>query len=168
MAASDGSRRVELSSNDCVTDCCGGVFVTIQRRGDRVVWTDWKNTDDIRVPLPADVHFDAAQYVAELARAAVDVSWEEPVDSIARLLTLELAEADCFECWDCDVVSIRPQRAGSARVEVYFSHRGDSQSVGNSFVHDLPVAGDEPAGEVVRRFVELVSGSDPRETARRP
>ncbi|MFD3554471.1 hypothetical protein ACFWWA_20600 [Streptomyces goshikiensis] len=29
-------RRVELSNNDCDTGCCGGVFVTIQRRGDHV------------------------------------------------------------------------------------------------------------------------------------
>ncbi|ARE76763.1 hypothetical protein B6R96_24800 [Streptomyces sp. Sge12] len=86
----------------------------------------------MRVPVPADVHFDAAQYDAELVRAAANVSWEEPVDSIARLLALELAEADCFERWDCDVLSIRPQRAGAPRVEVYFGRRGAAWSPGTT------------------------------------
>ncbi|MFI8339978.1 hypothetical protein ACIF8W_07830 [Streptomyces sp. NPDC085639] len=166
FAALDEPRKVELSSNDCVTACCGGVFVTIRRRGERVVWSGWQNTEDVRAPVPADVHFDAAQYNAELVRAAADVSWEEPVDSIARLLTLELAEADCFERWDCDVLSIRPQRAGSPRVEVYFGRRGAAWSPGSTFVHELPAAGGEPAVNVVRRFVRMVTDNDPRETAR--
>ncbi|WP_326586209.1 hypothetical protein [Streptomyces sp. NBC_01294] len=92
FAASDEPRRVELSNNGCVTSCCGGIFVTIRRQGDRVLWTSWENTHDNRIPFPTDLHFDAAQYDAELARAGADVSWEEPVDTAARLLAQELAD----------------------------------------------------------------------------
>lgn len=70
--AADEPRRVELSNNECVTSCCGGMFVTVRRRGDRVEWTDWANTGDDRAPLPPEAHFDAARYDAELARAAAE------------------------------------------------------------------------------------------------
>lgn len=57
-----------------------------------MLWTSWENTHDNRVPVPTDPHFDAAQYDAELARASADVSWEQPVDTSARLLVRELAD----------------------------------------------------------------------------
>ncbi len=57
----------------------------MRREGDRVIWDAWENTSDVTA-LPADVCFSADQYEAELARAAADRSWEEPVDTIARLL----------------------------------------------------------------------------------
>ncbi|MFE3939049.1 hypothetical protein ACFXPJ_36170, partial [Streptomyces goshikiensis] len=109
FAASDEPRRVELSNNDCVTSCCGGIFVTIRRQGDRVLWTSWENTEDNRDPLPADLHFDAAQYDAELARAGSDVSWEGPVDTAARLLAQELADHTGPEAGDHAVLSITPE-----------------------------------------------------------
>lgn len=166
LAASDEPRRVELTNNDCVTDCCGGTFVTIQRRADRVVWTGWENTEDIRLPVPADVHFGAAAYDAELARAVADLSWEEPVDSVARLMTLELAESGCFERWGCGVNTVYPlRRQESAQVVVHFSPLEAPYSIGSTFVHEVPVSRDVPAEEQVRRFVDMVAADDPRATA---
>lgn len=83
LSAGSEPRRVELSNNDCVADCCGGVFVTIERCGGLVVWT-WENTNDIRVPLPPDSHFDADQYDTELHRFVADHSQEDPADTAAR------------------------------------------------------------------------------------
>lgn len=167
LAASDEPRRVELTNNDCVTDCCGGIFVTIRRRADRVVWTGWENTEDIRVPVPADVHFDAARYDAELARAVADLSWEEPVDSVTRLMALELAESDCFERWGWGVNAVHPlRRQESAQIVVRFSPLEEPYSIGSTFVHEVPVSRDVPAEEQVRRFIDRVAADDPRGTAR--
>ncbi|MEU5323889.1 hypothetical protein AB0G67_45220 [Streptomyces sp. NPDC021056] len=54
-----------------------------------MLWTGWKNTNDIRVPSPPEFRFDAAQYDAAqydaaLAAAADDVSWEDPVHTDAH------------------------------------------------------------------------------------
>ncbi|WP_037884120.1 MULTISPECIES: hypothetical protein [unclassified Streptomyces] len=168
LAAADEPRRVELSNNDCVTDCCGGIFVTIRRRADRVEWTGWENTVDVRVPVPlGDFHFDAARYDAELARAVADDSWEEPVDGVARLLTLALAESDCFERWGCGVNLVLPQWGRRpARVEVHFGPRGAAPAPGSAYVQEVPVACDVPAEEQVRRFIDMVAADDPRKTAR--
>ncbi|MFI1451718.1 hypothetical protein [Streptomyces virginiae] len=167
LAASGEPRRVELTNNDCVTDCCGGTFVTIRRRADRVEWTGWENTEDVRLPVPADVHFDAAAYDAELARAVADLSWEEPVDSVARLMRLELAASGCFQRWGWGVNTVHPLRSqGSAQVRVHFSPLEAPYANGRTFVHEVAVARDVPAEEQVRRFVDMVAADDPRGTAR--
>ncbi|WP_162625058.1 hypothetical protein [Streptomyces cadmiisoli] len=128
LAALEEPREVELSNNDCVPACCGGVFVTIKRQRDRVVWSAWRNTNDVRVPVPATVHFDAAQYDTELARAAMDTTWEEPVDTVARLVTRKLADTGAFERWDCGVDKLEIQRAAPEGIEVHFSHCRTNQS----------------------------------------
>ncbi|OKK03855.1 hypothetical protein AMK26_20915 [Streptomyces sp. CB03234] len=165
LAAMEEPRQVELSNNDCCTGCCGGVFVTIHRQGDRVVWSSWQNTNDIRVPVPDDVHFDAAQYDAELARAVADTSWEQPVDTVARLLTQGLADSRWFERWDCAVNQVELRREEPEAVEVYFSHRRATQAYGSDFAFDLPVTRHEPAEEQARRLIGLITADDPRKTA---
>ncbi|TLQ44621.1 hypothetical protein [Streptomyces marianii] len=168
--AGDEPRRVELSNNDCDTGCCGGVFVTIQRFGDLVEWTNWENTNDNRVPVPPEIHFDATQYDAELARAVADHRWEEPVDTAARLLAHRIAASDWFERWNC-----QPFSHG-----IRVSDRGESPEVIMPFVTDgfgpgkglrwyaMPVSMQEPVGDQVRRFVERITATDPRESAKGP
>ncbi|MFJ7335475.1 hypothetical protein ACIQU3_11605 [Streptomyces sp. NPDC101110] len=165
LAASAEPRRVELSNNDCHTGCCGGVFVTVHRRDDRVVWSSWQNTNDIRVPVPADVHFDAAQYDAELTRAAADTAWEEPVDTVARLVTQRLVHSGWFERWDCVVDQVEPRRETPEGVEVYFTARRKTPPHGPGFTFDLPVTRDTPAEEQARRFLDRITSDDPRRTA---
>ncbi|MDT0609044.1 hypothetical protein [Streptomyces lancefieldiae] len=165
LAALEEPREIELSNNDCCTGCCGGVFVTVQRQGDRVVWSSWRNTNDIRVPVPADVHFDAAQYDAELARAVADTRWEEPVDTVARLVTREFADSGWFERWDCVVDRVELRREVPEGVEVYFSRRREAPLDGPDFTFDLPVTRHDPAGEQARRFIDLITADDPRKTA---
>ncbi|MEU6214337.1 hypothetical protein ABZ891_31130 [Streptomyces sp. NPDC047023] len=163
-------RRVELSNNDCVTDCCGGVFVTIQRCGDYVEWVSWENTNDHRVPVPPGVRFDASQYDAELARVVADHGWEEPVDTAARLLTRRVAETDWYKRWDC-----RPFVHG-----ICVGKRGEAAEVLMRFVtspfdeggtyrwHVMTVTAQEPVEEQVRRFVARITATDPRESAEGP
>ncbi|MFD6874371.1 MULTISPECIES: hypothetical protein [unclassified Streptomyces] len=161
FAASDEPRRVELSNNDCVTSCCGGIFATIRRQGDRVLWTSWENTHDNRIPVPTDLHFDPAQYDAELARAGADVSWEEPVDTAARLLAQELAHRTGPEHGDRIVLAITPERTEPARVTVRLSRRGVPCEPGEDLVRDLLVTGQEPVRELVREFVLRLTAEGP-------
>lgn len=130
-----------------------------------VRWSSWQNTNDIRVPVPADVHFDAAQYDAELARAAADTAWEEPVDTVARLVTQELVHSGWFERWDCVVDRVEPRREEPEGVEVYFTSRRKTPPHGPGFTFDLPVTPDVPAEEQARRLVDRITSDDPRETA---
>lgn len=81
----------------------------MRREGDRVIWDAWESTSDITA-LPGDIRFDAAQYEAELARAAADRSWEEPVDTVARLLEQTLAGSGWFEQWGCVLAGVWPRR----------------------------------------------------------
>ncbi|MFJ9765409.1 hypothetical protein ACIRUY_16475 [Streptomyces erythrochromogenes] len=160
FAASDEPRRIELSNNDCVTDCCGGLFVTIRRQGDRVLWTSWENTHDIRVPLPDDLYFDAAQYDAELARAGADTGWEGPVDTAARLVAGELAARTAREDGDPAVFTVTPERTEPARVTVRLGRRGAPSVQEEVLVRELLVTGDEPVGDLVRRFVLRITAED--------
>ncbi|MFC9815194.1 hypothetical protein ACFVJM_24295 [Streptomyces virginiae] len=165
--ADEHPRRRELSNNDCVTDCCGGVFVTIQRRGDRVVWRDWENTDDNRVPVPSEVHFDAAQYDAELARVVSDHGWEEPVDAAARLLARQIADSGWYERWNClptpNGINVT-ERGENSQVRMTFRTAEADLSTGSRW-YRMPVSASEPAREQVRRFVEDIMAIDPREAA---
>ncbi len=170
LGAAREPRRVELSNNDCDTDCCGGVFVTIQRRGDHVEWVGWENTDDIRAPVPPEVRFDAAQYDAELARVVADHGWEEPVDTAARLLTRRIAATDWYQRWGCRpfVHGIRVQERGEAAQVVMPFVTGQFDESGTYRWHVMSVSAQEPVEEQVRRFVEQITATDPRESAEGP
>ncbi|MBD3577895.1 hypothetical protein ICJ52_16850 [Streptomyces sp. KD18] len=168
LRAGSEPRRVELSNNYCDTGCCGGVFVTIQRCGGLVVWT-WENTDDIRVRLPPDSHFDAELYDAELDRFVADHSWEEPVDTAARLLARELAVLDWYRRWNCPPpppglgVSV-----GGRGEKAYITMRfrvEDSFHLTAWRHYTMAVTGNEPVEDQVRRFAERIAGSDPRTSA---
>ncbi|MFH8254041.1 hypothetical protein [Streptomyces roseolus] len=168
LTADGEPRRVELSNNYCDTGCCGGVFVTIQRCGGLVVWT-WENTNDIRVPLPPDCHFDADRYDAELARFVADHSWEEPVDTAARLLARELGARDWYRRWNCLTppwglgISV-DGRGEKARVTMRFRVEGSFLATAHRRF-TMAVTGNEPVEDQVRRFVERIDASDPRSTA---
>ncbi|MFE7775754.1 hypothetical protein ACFU5O_18005 [Streptomyces sp. NPDC057445] len=108
LAATEDPRRIVLSEPDCTPGCCGALYVTIRRQGDRVIWSSWKNTSSINSLPATDFHFDATQYDAELARAAADLSWEQPVDTVARILTRTFADSGWFARWDCVLEDVDP------------------------------------------------------------
>ncbi|WP_050369961.1 hypothetical protein [Streptomyces acidiscabies] len=124
------------------------------------MWT-WENTDDSRVPLPPDSHFDADRYDAELDRFVADRGWEEPVDAAARLLARELVALDWHRRWDY----LPPPWSFGVSV----GGRGEKAHVTVEFVatnlrsYTLSVTGNEPVEDQVRLFVERIDASDPRD-----
>ncbi|MEW1550605.1 hypothetical protein [Streptomyces tsukubensis] len=167
LTASAEPRRVALSNNDCEPECCGGVFVTVGRRGDRVVWSSWENSDNDRAALPVEVHFDAVRYDAALARVVEDTDWEEPLDTVARLMQQEFMDNGWFERWGCVLSGTAPRRrSGTYSVGVHFSHRR-GQSPARFFFYELPVDARQPAAEQARRHLATIMSGDPRTTAKR-
>ncbi|MGA5820108.1 hypothetical protein ACPC54_19855 [Kitasatospora sp. NPDC094028] len=78
LRAAEEPRRVVLAEPECTGGCCGYLTAVIRRIGDVVLWTDWEIPADSTRPL--EYTFDAAQYEAELARAAADPWWRSPRD----------------------------------------------------------------------------------------
>lgn len=122
-----------------------------------MLWTSWENTHDNRVPVPTDLHFDAAQYDAELARASADVSWEQPVDTTARLLVRELADRAGPEHGDRVVLAITPERTEPVRVTVRLGRPGAPWAPGEDSVRELLVT----VQELVRQFVLRLTAEGP-------
>ncbi|NEC84784.1 hypothetical protein [Streptomyces sp. SID12501] len=175
LAVTEEPRRIMITEPVCTAGCCGALYVTIRREGDRVIWDAWENTSDLTA-VPADLHFDTAQYETELARAATDRTWEEPVDTIARLLEQALAHSGWFERWGCVLTSVSPRReqpglpATLARpegVDVQFHQvRGPGEHT-DTYEFDLLTVLDQPVEEQVQRFTDLILAADPRKTADR-
>ncbi|MFE9023812.1 hypothetical protein ACFYNL_35310 [Streptomyces sp. NPDC007808] len=175
LAVSERPRRVMITEPTCTAGCCGALYVTMRREGDRVVWDAWENTSDTAA-VPAVVRFDAAQYDAELARAAADRSWEEPVDTVARLLERTLADSRWFERWGCVLTSVSPRRAEPGLPEALTSPEGvdvefrQTEGPGRPAVayrYELFVTRGESAEAQVRRLADGILADDPRKTAER-
>lgn len=82
--ASDLSHRAPISMcPGCGEIGCDSTWVDIRRDGEAVHW-DW--VDFIPYGTDAGVSFSAADYDAEVARIRADPSWQQPRDSVARLV----------------------------------------------------------------------------------
>ncbi|MFJ6631814.1 hypothetical protein ACIQMR_10510 [Streptomyces sp. NPDC091376] len=173
LAVKEEPRRVMITEPTCTAGCCGALYVTIRRERDRVIWDAWENTSNI-VAVPPDFHFDASQYEAELARAAADRSWEEPVDTVARLLEQTLTDSGWFEQWGCVLTSVSPRReepgvpeelTSPEGVDVQFHQaRGPGERT-DSYGYELFVTRDQSVEEQVRRLATHILAHDPRKTA---
>ncbi len=174
LAVTEEPRRIMITEPTCTAGCCGALYVTMRREGDRVIWDSWENTSNITA-LPAAIRFDAVQYEAELARAAADRSWEEPLDTIARLLEQTLTESGWFERWGCVLTSVSPRREEPDIPEEFTSPEGidvefqEAQGSGGLVEHyyELFVTRDESVEEQVRRLAASILADDPRKTAER-
>ncbi|MFD6981796.1 hypothetical protein ACFWAX_13975 [Streptomyces sp. NPDC059956] len=131
---------------------------------DYVEWTGWENTDDTRVPVPPEFRFDAARYDAELARVVADHSWEEPVDTAARLLAHQIARSGWLERGGPPSVPQQHQGHGAGRGDhgVPVLHDPPVRRTRPDGLHVLTVSDREPVEEQVRRFVERITATDPR------
>ncbi|MHC3391084.1 hypothetical protein ACLQ2E_16745 [Streptomyces lavendulocolor] len=79
LGATGEARRMELGEPDCTGKCCGFLTVIIQRFGEIVQWSAWELPGAAYTPVPyplPDLHFDASQYDAEVARAEADRWWQ--------------------------------------------------------------------------------------------
>lgn len=173
LAVTNEPRRFMITEPACTAGCCGALYVTMRREGDRVIWDAWENTSDITA-VPADIHFDAAQYEAELARAAADRSWEEPVDTVARLLEQTLTGSGWFERWGCVLTGVWPRRnepdvaeefTSPEGVDVEFQHVQAPGERACSYAHELFVTHDQPVEEQARQLAARILAGDPRKTA---
>ncbi|MFE5864694.1 hypothetical protein ACFQ77_29700 [Streptomyces virginiae] len=78
LRATGEARRLELGEPECTGDCCGFLSVVVQRFGEIVQWSDWEVPwEGSSMPYPPpELHFDASQYDAEVARAESDRWWQ--------------------------------------------------------------------------------------------
>ncbi|MFH9295149.1 hypothetical protein [Streptomyces sp. NPDC017520] len=175
LAVTEDPRRVNIGEPPCTAGCCGALYVTMRREGDRVIWDDWENTSNATA-LPADCWFDVAQYEAELARAAADRSWEEPVDTIARLLRQTLADSGWFEQWGCVLTNVSPRReepdmpeefTSPEGVDVSFDEVHASGTAARFHWYDLFTTHEQPVEEQARQLAARILADDPRKTAER-
>lgn len=175
LAVTTAPRRVLITEPACTAGCCGALYVTVRREGDRVIWDAWENTSDITA-VPADIHFDAAQYEAELARAAADRSWEEPVDTVARLLEQTLVDSGWFERWGCVLTGVWPRReepglpeelALPEGVDVEFRQDRVPGTPACSYRYELLLAHAQSPQEQARRLAAGILADDPRKGAER-
>jgi hypothetical protein len=173
LAVTEEPRRVMISEPTCTAGCCGALYVTMRREGDRVIWDAWENTSSMTA-VPPDFRFDAAQYEAELARAAADRSWEEPVDTIARLLEQTLSDSGWFERWGCVLMGVSPRREEPGLPEELTSPEGvdvDFHQVRGPggrtdfYGYELLVTRGQSVEEQVRRLATHILADDPRKTA---
>lgn len=79
LRATGEARRLELGEPDCTGGCCGFLTVVVQRFGEVVQWSDWEAPNAAHAPTPhppPELHFDAGQYDAEVARAEANPWWQ--------------------------------------------------------------------------------------------
>ncbi|MFF0435162.1 hypothetical protein ACFYU9_23365 [Streptomyces sp. NPDC004327] len=77
--ATGEARRLELGEPDCTGGCCGFLTAVVQRFGEIVQWSDWEVPWAAHTPVPyppPELHFEASQYDAEVARAEADRWWQ--------------------------------------------------------------------------------------------
>ncbi|MFC3499697.1 hypothetical protein ACFOOK_01610 [Micromonospora krabiensis] len=157
------AHEVRLAEADCTEGCCGALYVTIERRGDEVIWRDWRNPDEPGLDLPA-LRFGAAQYDAEIIRAENDHSWEWTDRSVARLLRTRLSEQpDLLGRWDCHPgwVEARPNEPGRVFVSYFYPQRPGAADLWLQFVAVIALPTGDPE-IVAAQVVRLLTDTNPR------
>ncbi|MFF2549364.1 hypothetical protein ACFVUS_00130 [Nocardia sp. NPDC058058] len=102
LRATEEPRRVRLAEAWCTEGCCGGLYVTIVREGDEVVWRDWERQSG--AGLAEEFRFAAPEYDREIARAEADHGWEWPARTLARLVNAAVLEdPTILGRWNCSV-----------------------------------------------------------------
>ncbi|MBP0448628.1 hypothetical protein J5Y04_03595 [Kitasatospora sp. RG8] len=147
--------------------CCGGLYVTVRRDGDHVVWAGWRDPANEDLDLP-EFRFTAAQYEAEVLRAGEDRDWEWPARAVARLLEDGLRErGDWLVRWECELEAVWASREEPDRIHLVLRHppdRADTDLPQIQFGTTLPVSADDPSDQAERLEAWLTAG-DPRATA---
>ncbi|MGW0434511.1 hypothetical protein ACWDV4_18480 [Micromonospora sp. NPDC003197] len=156
--------EVRLAEAECTEGCCGALYVTIQRHGDKVVWRDWRDPDTPDLTIPTFT-FDAAQYDAEIARAESDHTWEWHERTVARLVREHLSEEpQLLGRWNCHPgwTEARPNDRGHIHMSYFFpQYPSAGKEPWLQFVAVLDVPAGDPA-TVANDIVRKLCNSDPR------
>ncbi|WP_052440835.1 hypothetical protein [Streptacidiphilus anmyonensis] len=170
LHATTEPREVQLAEAWCTEGCCGALHVTVVREGDAVVWRDWRRPPEPagRTPgpeLPA-YRFDAAQYEAELARAARGRLWEWPTLTAARLLRARLGqEPELMARWHCAPGWIGSHYDDRDLLDISFICRRPAPDGADEhwlqFVWAVPVTGEAPPQAVVDAVASGLAGANP-------
>lgn len=166
LCATPTPTEVRLAEAYCTEGCCGGLYVTIVREGNEVIWKDWRSsTPD---GAPAEVRFDAVQYDREVARAEQDHSWEWPARTAARLLFGQLrADPSLLARWDCGPAwcVARPHDVDSVRLSfMHPAERAAFEDPHVQFGFVIDVGGRDPE-RVAAEVVESLRKQDPKKSA---
>ncbi|RNI25128.1 hypothetical protein [Flexivirga caeni] len=174
-------RRVAVYRCSCGVPGCGVIAPWIERSPDgrRISWMDFRNytgvfdgpvRDDVdrfdgrAWGLPA-IHFEAAQYEAEVCRAAADRSWETPRRLTARLVETRLRAAGFSVAPEFRLQWVSPAWRADG-VELSFGKVGDTPRSGPAYV-GLRIPCDNPdPDEAAREIVALLSATPPEDRIR--
>ncbi|MFE6049210.1 hypothetical protein ACFQ6N_00455 [Kitasatospora sp. NPDC056446] len=161
-------REVRLGLSGCCWErCCGALYVTVRRDGERVVWEGWRDPVKQGLDLP-EIRFAADQYEAEVSRAEADRSWEWPAVTVAMLLEAALREpGDWLARWECELEDIWAARGAPEEIQVVLRHPPDREDTDLPYIQfgmTLPISADDPSEQARRLEAQLTAG-DPRAVA---
>jgi hypothetical protein len=138
--------------------------VTVQRDGDQVVWTGWRDRNGPTPALP-DFRFDASLYEAEVARAEQDHGWEWPARTTARLLSDWLrARPGLIERWQFHVSEVASWKRDEIDVLLFHPSLPTADGPWLQFRRVLAVTDEDPSVQAARFGAELTD-QDPRSYA---
>ncbi|MET9119853.1 hypothetical protein [Streptomyces sp. NPDC004528] len=170
LRAAAEPREVQLAEAYCTEGCCGALYVTILREGDQVVWRDWRRppTRQPREELP-EYHFDAADYDAEIERAANDRSWAWPARNTARSIAAGLHDQpDLLARWDGQVGWIGTDFHHQDLTTISFTYwpglaagQQDKDGPWLQFIWSLPDDGTPPENQAAAALRQLAE-QDPK------
>ncbi|MEU5875260.1 hypothetical protein AB0A73_27315 [Glycomyces sp. NPDC047369] len=172
LAALAEPRDVNIGDTGCVEECCGAVRAVISRAGAVV---EWEVRDTGRAEAPTvRFTFEADQYDAEVARAAVDFDWEWPARRAARLLRERIGvDPQLMSRWGCELAwaGSWPRERSTMRYSFLVPKRpsGDDayvQFTASCEVPHVPEVDDAAVTAVVDRIVADLRTTDPKSTAR--
>jgi hypothetical protein len=177
LVPDDNGRRVAVYQCSCGIAGCGVIapFIVASPDRKRVSWVDFRDYVGVFVgpvsrdvedydgkpwDLP-DIHFDRAQYLAEVERASKDRSWETPRRQTARLLHERLKPMDLALPPNLTLAWVSPAWAEEGAV-VMFQHmtRDPDYDIQQQMLHltsthtDPAKAAEDMANQLLAVFPE--------------
>jgi hypothetical protein len=161
LRATGEPREVRLAEAYCTEGCCGGLYVTIVRAGDEVVWKDWRKSK--KGDPPGEFRFDASEYDREIARVEQDRGWEWPAKTVARLVAEEFAaDPSLLGRWDCRPGWCTSWLQDHEIARITFQHPAEDPVLRFGLLIEV---GDRAPEIVAAEVVDSMRNTDPKSVA---